>query len=161
MTGPGPWVAVLLLLGSCKVSPPGALESAIAGRVKRHLTVGGAADVNPIAASPEEISRGRSASDPIAWSATGSTAMAPGSPSRARCRPRARSRGAGRAGLHRRATPLGHPERAFALRDARLGGILSEPEIWRIVLYVRHLPPAGSLGEPAVYGGDTSSGSAP
>jgi hypothetical protein len=32
-------------------------------------------------------------------------------------------------------------------------GLLSDEEIWRIVLYIRHLPPAGSLGEPAVYGG--------
>jgi len=32
-------------------------------------------------------------------------------------------------------------------------GILSDEEQWSIVLYLRHLPPAGSLGEPAVYGG--------
>jgi mono/diheme cytochrome c family protein len=32
-------------------------------------------------------------------------------------------------------------------------GILNDDEIWRIVLYIRHLPPAGSLGEPAAYGG--------
>jgi hypothetical protein len=33
-------------------------------------------------------------------------------------------------------------------------GILTEEEIWAIVLYIRHLPPAGSLGEPPVYNGD-------
>lgn len=33
-------------------------------------------------------------------------------------------------------------------------GILSDEEIWAIVLYIRHLPPAGSLGEPAFYSGD-------
>jgi len=32
-------------------------------------------------------------------------------------------------------------------------GILNDEEIWQIVVYVRHLPPKGSLGEPAVYGG--------
>ena len=32
-------------------------------------------------------------------------------------------------------------------------GILTEEEIWRIVLYLRHLPPAGSLGEPPAYSG--------
>jgi mono/diheme cytochrome c family protein len=29
--------------------------------------------------------------------------------------------------------------------------ILSDNEIWSIVAYLRHLPPAGSLGEPEMY----------
>jgi len=29
--------------------------------------------------------------------------------------------------------------------------ILSDEEIWSIVVYLRHLPPAGSLGEPEMY----------
>jgi len=34
-------------------------------------------------------------------------------------------------------------------------GILGDDEVWRIVLYLRHLPQKGSLGEPAVYGGSS------
>ena len=30
-------------------------------------------------------------------------------------------------------------------------GILSDQEQWSIVVYLRHLPPAGSLGEPDMY----------
>jgi len=30
-------------------------------------------------------------------------------------------------------------------------GILSDDEIWSIVLYLRHLPPARSLGQPQMY----------
>ncbi len=30
-------------------------------------------------------------------------------------------------------------------------GMLSDDEIWSIVIYLRHLPPAGSLGEPEMY----------
>ena len=30
-------------------------------------------------------------------------------------------------------------------------GELSDEEIWSIVLYLRHLPPAGSVGEPEMY----------
>ena len=30
-------------------------------------------------------------------------------------------------------------------------GILTDDEIWSMVVYIRHLPPAGSLGEPAMY----------
>jgi len=35
-------------------------------------------------------------------------------------------------------------------------GILTEREIWSIVVFVRHLPPAGSLGEPAMYSDEHS-----
>ena len=30
-------------------------------------------------------------------------------------------------------------------------GILSDDEIWSMVLFIRHLPPAGSLGDPPMY----------
>jgi mono/diheme cytochrome c family protein len=31
-------------------------------------------------------------------------------------------------------------------------GVLSDDEQWSIIIFIRHLPPAGSLGEPAIYG---------
>ncbi len=33
-------------------------------------------------------------------------------------------------------------------------GTLSDDDMWHIVVYLRHLPPAGSLGEPRAYTGD-------
>jgi mono/diheme cytochrome c family protein len=30
-------------------------------------------------------------------------------------------------------------------------GILDDDDMWRMVIFIRHLPPAGSLGAPAVY----------
>lgn len=40
-------------------------------------------------------------------------------------------------------------------------GILTEKEMWAIIVFLRHLPEAGSLGEPPMYsGGDTSATSA-
>jgi len=32
--------------------------------------------------------------------------------------------------------------------------VFRDDEIWQLVLYIRHLPAKGSLGEPAVYGGE-------
>jgi hypothetical protein len=32
----------------------------------------------------------------------------------------------------------------------------SDDDMWKLVLYIRHLPKAGSLGEPEVYGGSTA-----
>jgi hypothetical protein len=34
--------------------------------------------------------------------------------------------------------------------------VFRDEEIWQLVLYIRHLPPQGSLGEPSVYGGGES-----
>jgi mono/diheme cytochrome c family protein len=31
-------------------------------------------------------------------------------------------------------------------------GILSDDEIWSTVVFIRHLPPTGSFGEPEMYG---------
>jgi|HubBroStandDraft_2_1064218.scaffolds.fasta_scaffold00867_3 mono/diheme cytochrome c family protein len=33
-------------------------------------------------------------------------------------------------------------------------GILTDDEIWSTVAFIRHLPPAGSLGEPRAYSGE-------
>jgi mono/diheme cytochrome c family protein len=33
-------------------------------------------------------------------------------------------------------------------------GILTDDEIWDIVIYIRNLPPEGSLGEPQMYKAD-------
>jgi hypothetical protein len=33
-------------------------------------------------------------------------------------------------------------------------GILTDDEMWEIIVYIRHLPPAASLGEPAMYSSD-------
>ena len=38
--------------------------------------------------------------------------------------------------------------------SSRLYHILNDDDMWTIVVYLRHLPPAGSLGEPRTYSGD-------
>jgi len=30
-------------------------------------------------------------------------------------------------------------------------GTLSDDELWSIIIYIRHLPPAGSVGVPEMY----------
>ncbi len=37
-------------------------------------------------------------------------------------------------------------------------GILDDEEMWRIVLFLRHLPPEGSLGDPPAYREDGPGG---
>ncbi len=37
-------------------------------------------------------------------------------------------------------------------------GDFGDEDMWAMVNYIRHLPPAGSLGEPNVYGGSGGGG---
>lgn len=147
-------MVVVLSLWSCKVSPPGAFESAVAAQVKRHVTVGGASDVNPLAATSEERSRGQGAFAFYCMVCHGldghntgvpfAGAMSPPVPDLGCSDVQAYTDGQLHWIILNGLSPSGMPAAA---------GILNEHEIWRIVLYIRRLPPRGSLGEPAAYGG--------
>jgi mono/diheme cytochrome c family protein len=146
--------AALLATAGCRVSPPGRLEGAVAAQVKRRLTVGGRGDANPVAATAEEIERGRRAfagycmvCHGLDGQATGvpfARAMSPPVPALASREVQAYSDGQLRWIIRNGLYPSGMP----AARD-----LLSDEEIWSIVLWLRHLPPEGSLGEPEVYAG--------
>ena len=131
------------------------METSFIDGAKRRITVGGSSDVNPLPASAENIRAGQRnfagllhGMSRIGWPeyrgavrATKCRRPCPCS-SRARCRPYTDGQ------LHwiikNGIAPSGMP----AARD-----IFHDEEIWQLVLYIRHLPPKGSLGEPKVYGG--------
>ncbi|MFL5273205.1 MAG: c-type cytochrome [Anaeromyxobacteraceae bacterium] len=146
--------AALAAIVACRASPPGKLERAAAARLKRTLFVGGRGDVNPLVASAQEIERGRRAFAAYCIVCHGLDAQNTGVPFAAAMAPpvppltspdvQAYSDGQLRWIIANGLFPSGMP----AARD-----LLSDEEIWRIVLWLRHLPPAGSLGEPAVYSG--------
>ncbi len=147
-------VAALLALSGCKATPPGRLERALAAQVKRRLTVGGRADRNPLAADEETIRRGRRAFASYCVVCHGldgqntgvpfANAMSPPVPSLGSLEVQAYTDGQLRWIIENGIFPSGMP----ASR-----GILGEEEMWRIVVFIRHLPAAGSLGEPPVYAG--------
>ena len=146
--------ALLLGLSACGASPPGRLETWVVTAVKHHLTVGDAGGPNPIPTTPESIRRGR---DDFSHScvvchgldghATGvpfAAALDPPVPDLGSAAVQAYSDGQLRWILEHGLAPSGMPAGR---------GLLNDEELWRIVVWLRHLPPAGSLGEPAVYGG--------
>jgi len=126
----------------------------VAAQVKRRLTVGGRGDPNPVAATEENVGRGRRAFSGYCMVCHGldgqntgvpfAEAMSPPVPLLTSPEVQAYTDGQLRWIIENGLFPSGMPA-------AR--GILSEEEIWRIVVYLRHLPPAGSLGEPAAYAG--------
>jgi len=139
---------------ACEARPPSRLEVAVLGGVKRHLTVGGRSDRNPLPDTAEVAARGRedfshycTVCHGLDGQATGvpfAEGMSPPIPSLAAPEVQAYTDGQLHRVIEGGLWPSGMP----ASR-----GILNDEEIWGIVRFLRHLPPKGSLGEPAVYGG--------
>src|SRR5512147_1836656 len=137
---------LVLALTACKATPPSPLERAVAVRVKR-FTVGGKGDRNPIPPTDEDLARGRRAFSHYCTVCHGLDGQATGVPFAQSMSPPV--------------PPLGDPE-VQAYTDGQLHsvienglfpsgmpasrGILNDEEIWSIVLWLRHLPPPGSLG---------------
>jgi mono/diheme cytochrome c family protein len=137
----------------CAASPPGEVERATASYVKRHLTVGGAADRSPLAATDDIVPRGQRAFSFYCAACHGldgqntgvpfADAMSPPVPKLTAAEVQQYTDGQLHSVIENGLWPSGMPA-------AR--GLLNDEEIWTIVQYIRHLPPAGSLGEPPLYG---------
>lgn len=134
---------------------PGTFETKIMDGAKHRITVGGRSDPNPLPASEEDIHAGqrnftsyRMVCHGLDGQNTGvpfAEKMAPPVPPLNSASVQAYTDGR----LHRITqngiSPSGMPAAKGVFRDE---------EIWQLVLYIRHLPPKGSLGEPPVYGGE-------
>jgi mono/diheme cytochrome c family protein len=122
---------------------------------KHNVTVGGKKDVNPIQASAETIESGKQAfgfycvvchgRDGQNTGVPFAKNLAPAVPSLASDEVQRYSDGQLKWIIENGISPSGMPAAK---------GILSDDDIWTIVVYLRHLPPAGSLGEPRAYTGE-------
>jgi cytochrome c len=146
---------LLLVLAGCKVSPPGKFERTVAKQVKQRITVRGKKEQNPFPRTPANIREGRAAFSHYCIVCHGLDGQNTGVPFAEAMSPPV--------------PPLTSPE-VQGYTDGQLKwvitngifpsgmpasrGILNDLEMWKIVLYLRHLPPQGSLGEPAVYSGE-------
>jgi len=144
----------LLALAGCQVRTPGRLETSVMESAKRRLTIGGRSDVNPLAATPENIHAGQRNFGAYCMVCHGLDGQNTGVPFADRMSP---------------PVPLLNSSSVQAYTDGQLHWIIQngvspsgmpaskdffhEEEIWQLVLYIRHLPPKESLGEPQVYGG--------
>jgi mono/diheme cytochrome c family protein len=147
-----PLCAALALLVACRANPPSKLEQAVMTQLKVKVTVGGRSERNPIAATEENVRRGRADFSHYCMVCHGLDGQNTGVPFADRMSPpvprltspdvQRYSDGQLKWVIENGIFPSGMP----ASR-----GILNDEEMWRIVVYLRHLPPAGSLGEPPVY----------
>lgn len=152
-------LACCFVLG-CRASAPGKHETATMYWIKRNITVKGKHNRNPLAQSPDVIAEGRSAFNDYCIVCHGldgqntgvpfAQSMSPPVPSLASHDVQRYTDGQLKWIIENGIEPSGMP----ASR-----GTLGDEEMWSIVEYLRHLPPAGSLGEPRVYSGDDSDSS--
>ena len=149
-------VGLSFCLASCKARQPGAWETAFARQVKQKITVGRKKETNPLPATEENIHAGRRSFSAYCMVCHGLDGQNTGVPFAEKMSPpvppltspavQGYSDGQLKWVIDNGIFPSGMPASK---------GMLSDEEVWQIVIYLRHLPPKGSLGEPAVYSGGT------
>jgi len=145
-------VAVAVVLCGCKVRSPAKLEIHVVNFAKHHLTVRNKGTRNPLAISAENLEAGRVAFGHYCVACHGmdgqntgvpfADKMSPAPPPLTSPQVQSYTDGQLKWIIDNGLQPSGMP----ASKDT-----LSDDEIWSIVLYLRHLPPAGSVGEPEMY----------
>jgi len=145
---------LLLLLTGCQVRTPGSFETRVMESTKRRLTIGGKSDVNPVPGTSDNVHAGQRNFTSYCMVCHGldgqntgvpfADKMAPPVPPLNSAAVQAYTDGQ----LHRIIADGIFPSGMPASKT-----IFSDEEIWQLVLYIRHLPVKGSLGEPLVYGG--------
>jgi mono/diheme cytochrome c family protein len=151
------WIGMAAIVGGCKATPlPGKLDTAVVTRAKHWLTVGNKDAKNPLTATSQHVANGKDtfsyycvACHGLDGQSTGvpfAESMSPPVPSLASATVQSYTDGQLKFVVENGIFPSGMPASK---------GVLTDQEMWSIVLYLRHLPPAGSLGEPAMYSGET------
>jgi mono/diheme cytochrome c family protein len=147
--------ATMLALTACKATPPNRAESVVMTWTKHNVTVRGGNNKNPIASTPDKIVAGKQAfgfycvvchgRDGQSTGVPFANNISPPIPSLASPDVQRYKDGQLKWIIENGLAPSGMPGSK---------GILSDDDMWTIVVYLRHLPPAGSLGEPRTYSGD-------
>lgn len=147
----------LLCAAGCQVRAPGTIETKLIEGAKKRITIGGRSDVNPLPATDENVHAGQRVFASYCMVCHGLDGQNTGVPFADRMSPPVPSLISGAVQAYTDGqlhwiikngiSPSGMP----AAKD-----IFNEEEMWELVLYIRHLPPKGSLGEPQVYLGQGS-----
>jgi mono/diheme cytochrome c family protein len=145
-------IGMTILLCGCRVSPPSSMEQSIVVAAKHHFTVRNKAVKNPQPFNPESLAEGKEAFGHYCVACHGldgqntgvpfANRMSPPLPSLASREVQDYTDGQLKWIIDNGIAPSGMPASQ---------GTLSDDEIWSIIVFIRHLPPAGSLGEPEMY----------
>ncbi len=141
-----------ILLAGCKANPPGKVETAVMRWAKHKIMVHNKAEKNPLQDNAAGVADGKEAFSHYCIACHGLDGQNTGVPFADRMSPPVPSL----AGEDVQSYTDGQLKRIIddGIGPSGMPGsknTLSDDEIWSIVLYLRHLPPAGSLGEPDMY----------
>jgi len=146
-------VVLAALLQGCRATPPGKMETGVMTKAKHSLFVRNKGQKNPVLYSPKSVADGKEAFSHYCVACHGmdgqntgvpfADRMAPPVPSLASPDVQSYTDGQLKWVIDNGISPSGMP-------GAK--GILSDEEQWAIVVFIRHLPSPGSLGEPPMYG---------
>ncbi len=151
------WTKALALLcvtglAGCRATPPSRTETATVNFMKHHVTVRNKKQKNPLSFTPQTLADGKEAFGYYCVACHGNDGqntgvpfvehIAPPIPSLASAEVQSYTDGQLKWILDNGIFPSGMPGSK---------GTLSDDELWAIVIYLRHLPPPGSQGTPAMY----------
>lgn len=141
-------------LSGCRAKPANKVETHVVNWTKHHVTIGGKKDKNPLQATPAALADGKQLFVSYCMVCHGldgqntgvpfAQTISPAVPSLASKEVQSYSDGQLKWVIKNGIWPSGMPPS---------NGDFSDEDMWQLVLYIRHLPPKGSLGEPAVYSG--------
>src|SRR5580704_4141939 len=145
----------LAMLAGCKASSPSKVERGVMRWTKHTVSVRNKSERNPLPVTAENIAAGKEAFSHYCVACHGmdgqntgvpfADSMSPPVPSLKSERVQAYSDGQIHWVITNGIFPSGMPAAQ---------GILTDDEVWDIVIYIRHLPPEGSVGEPEMYRAD-------
>jgi mono/diheme cytochrome c family protein len=147
-----PTFAFLTMMAGCKASPPSKVEHGVMRWTKHTVTVRNKSERNPLAPTEENLAAGKEAFSHYCVACHGmdgqntgipfADTMSPPVPKLNSAEIQSYTDGQLKWVIDNGIMPSGMPGSK---------GTLSDEEIWSTVLFIRHLPPAGSLGDPPMY----------
>lgn len=145
-------LAFPVILAGCRASSPSKVENSVMTWTKHNVTVRNKSDRNPLPPTAENIAAGKEAFSHYCVACHGmdgqntgvpfAESMSPPVPSLTSPEVQSYTDGQLKWVIDNGIGPSGMPGSK---------GILSDEEIWSTVLFIRHLPAAGSLGDPPMY----------
>ena len=145
-------ITFLLAASGCKATPPSSLETVVMTKVKHHVFIGNRKQKDPLPSDAGTIDEGKQAFRHYCVACHGMDGQNTGVPFASRMSPPVPSLASDSVQKYTDGQlkwvidygiePSGMPGSK---------GTLNDEEIWSIVVFLRHLPPAGSQGEPEMY----------
>jgi mono/diheme cytochrome c family protein len=145
-------MATLVALSGCKANPPGKLETHLILAAKHSLFIRNKVEKNPLPDNAENVAAGKEAFAHYCAACHGLDGQNTGVPFADRMSPQVPSLAS--TDVQRYTDGQLKWVIDFGVRPSGMPGskgILSDEEMWQIIRFLRHLPPAGSLGEPEMY----------